>query len=286
MKKKVILISQVLVLIFFISIVLSLATQGVSHNANNIWISPTATMQNFVDTNIELIQNNQNFNVANLGSYPSVSFGHNANEIIVKVNGNEKTLLQALQTGKTGLCGIATDSLSGVTLNFGHSAEDIKINIGETDSISLQDAIIQGKFCCQPNCGTRKCGAVPNGCTRLYSNCGSCPPSLPECSNGYCGLYSHYLEFWKISWNSISPRNSLNAAMEACEKVKQYYNSPLLTTCKKISNVEVSLTNGKNDMIDCILFGKTAAIEWRTDDKKVYICPTPSGSHTNIYTWY
>ena len=40
-----------------------------------------------------------------------------------------------------------------------------------------------GESNCTPDCGTRECGPVPNGCG---TSCGACPPELSICNNGVC----------------------------------------------------------------------------------------------------
>ncbi len=93
----------------------------------------------------------------NYGSSSAPNPGHNASEIWVSVNGNEKTLQNALITG---LCGnITTTKYSTPNLLVYQYANEINISIG-TSEMSLQNAIDTGKFCslwgtgsCTGTCG-------------------------------------------------------------------------------------------------------------------------------------
>ncbi len=81
-------------------------------------------------------------------SSSKINPGHNASEIWVSVNGNEKTLLNALSKFN-GLCGngILTTKYSTPNLLVYQYAKEIDITNRSGSRMSLQDAIDTGNFC-------------------------------------------------------------------------------------------------------------------------------------------
>ena len=127
--------------IFFVASAVNKAKQWHADSAIKLKVDGTEkTMQ-------QLISENLFTGTHTYSAVSSVGVGeHSADRVWVSVNGNEKTLLDALKT--TGLYGTqATTSYSGPsdkTKSY-HYANEIEVNVCGT-AISLQEAIDQGKI--------------------------------------------------------------------------------------------------------------------------------------------
>ncbi len=125
------------------------------HSGSNVNLSITGSSERNLQ---QVINSNRLMGGYNYGSSSAPNPGHNASEIWVSVNGNEKTLQNALITGLCGN-GTLTTKYSTPNLLVYQYANEINITISETE-MSLQNAIDTGKFCsswatgsCTGTCG-------------------------------------------------------------------------------------------------------------------------------------
>jgi hypothetical protein len=95
--------------------------------------------------------------------------------------------------------GITLEPLERKTFVLNYTGSIVKISIApmfETESGKLKTGSITDTYYikgaiensenqseCTPDCGTRQCGIVPNGCG---ISCGSCSPEEPNCQEGVC----------------------------------------------------------------------------------------------------
>lgn len=133
--------------------------------------------------------------------YVPTPVGHSADSIYVSVNGVQSTLLTALAT-TNGLCSSGTASYTPIDL--GHYANQIEVVVAEV-TMSFQDAIDAGTFCCAANYGDScpvgaEAQCVVGGALSTFACDGSCSvetvddgtPCTPaggglgQCNSGVC----------------------------------------------------------------------------------------------------
>lgn len=127
---------------FVFFLVLSFVSAG--HSGNNIFLKV-----NNADTILQTAINTNNFKTLYVGSISSSSiiFGHNADDVIVNVNGSVKTFAMALSDGSlsSSVSGRSPSIYSGYNLIHGEYATNILVS-NSTTTISLQQAINDGWF--------------------------------------------------------------------------------------------------------------------------------------------
>jgi hypothetical protein len=185
MQKKrvyVYLIISLLILItgiFIVNAAVDKTTKG-WHPADDFLIE----IDGFTMTLQEAITNNLFIDGATADDTISISgINHAADEIWISVDGTEDTLQNTLP-GINAICGTTTSAYSSTpTPSVYHFANEIEVTI-DSSTISFQDAIDSGEFCCIPDCSCATNFCV--GSTCIDSNCGtSCPgQQVPEtCAN-------------------------------------------------------------------------------------------------------
>ncbi len=161
MKKRqiyIIFISLILLTgILIVSAAINVDKTKAYHSGSNVNLSITGSSERNLQ---QVINSNRLMGGYNYGSSSKINPGHNISEIWVSVNGNEKTLQNALITGLCGN-GILTTKYSTPNLLVYQYANEINITISGTE-MSLQDAIDTGKFCSSWDTGscTGTCGGT------------------------------------------------------------------------------------------------------------------------------
>jgi hypothetical protein len=130
----------ILALLLFVQIYFVSAFVSVTQPADSIVIKIGG-----IDQTLQYAANNFLLNGRNAYASASLTAGqHDASQILVNVNGVEKTLLSALSSGFNGLCGSGTYSTysSSNIPNPGHIATEVMLSSG-----NLQNSINTKAFC-------------------------------------------------------------------------------------------------------------------------------------------
>jgi len=134
MKKELVFVG--IILLFSFSFV------SASHIGSDIFLKVNST-----DKDLQGAITSNNFKTAYTGgaSFSSIIFGHNANEIIVNVNGTVKTFVVALSDGSLNStsAGRSPNNYEGYNLILGEYATDIFVS-NATNTITLQQVINDG----------------------------------------------------------------------------------------------------------------------------------------------
>ena len=104
---------------------------------------------------------------------------HTSEEIWVSIDGDEKTLQQAILTT---LCGSVSSSYT-LDISLGHSANEILVSV-DSEEMSLQDAIDEGMFCSA--CVSHDYFACYKDNVWWYDSCGNREDKKQNC-NEYSG---------------------------------------------------------------------------------------------------
>ncbi len=195
--KVIYLIVVLLILVFSIFSINAIMNTNNWHDVSKVLItvdSYTMTLEEAVTNNIFVE------GATSSGTTVIPNPGHDFDEIWISIDGDEKTLQDALSISNN-ICGSfeTTSYLSTPSSLVYHFANEIEISSGT----SLQDAIDDGDFCCVlETCASLgyNCGTANDGCEGTLS-CGTCYPYLCQnniCSStcGTCKIYSPPAPSW------------------------------------------------------------------------------------------